>query len=298
MPGYRLPYSLCTVVDGGDGSLHLIDSGVDEDDAYEALESALRGIGRSVSDIASVTLTHMHRDHAALSRRVREVSGATVRLHRADAEAHRTRVPLAPDAVLDDLLAGVPAAWRPVLREYGSRPANREFDLVVDEELTGGETLALGSRVAHVHHMPGHTRGSVAVELPDDGIVCTGDHLLPLINPGTGLSGRVGGENPLSDYLRSLDALEALAARDPERELETIPGHGYRFTGLAARCAEVRSHHETRAAEVRSVLEEDPEASVWDVASRLHWTAGWDGLDDFSRYSAVAQTAMHLDRVR
>lgn len=57
-------------------------------------------------------------------------------------------------------------------------------------------------------------------------------------------------------------------------------------------------HHLRRAREVRSALERDPDATVWEIASGLTWTGGWDGLAGFTLASALAQTAMHRAYVR
>lgn len=294
MGDHRLPYSFCTVIDGGDGAVHLIDTGVDDATTRESLETALRGLGRRLVDVASVTLTHLHGDHAALAQWVRGISGASVRMHRADATAHISRAALASAPVLDAVLAGAPRDMADQLRDIGSRPANRAFPLTVDEVLVGGERLRFGERRASVLRVPGHTRGSIALLLDDD-LICTGDHVLPVINPGVGLGGRAAGDNPLDDYLRSLEVMSDVAERYPS--IEVIPGHGYRFTGLGARCDELRAHHAKRSAEVGAVIAADPESTVWDVASRLRWTGGWEHLDDFPRFSALAQTQMHLDRL-
>ena len=53
-------------------------------------------------------------------------------------------------------------------------------------------------------------------------------------------------------------------------------------------------HQLERAREVASVLDEP---TIWDIASRLTWTAGWDGLHGFQLLSALTQTAMHRDYV-
>lgn len=291
MADHRLPYSCCTVIDGGDGAVHLIDTGVDDALTRDALTTALGDIGRGLADVASVTLTHLHGDHAALAEWVRDGSGATVRMHRVDAESHAARAPLATTEVLDAVLAGAPGEAVGELRAAGSRPATGAFPLTVDEPLSDGDVLRFGVRTATVLHVPGHTRGSIAVRL-DDGLVCTGDHVLPVINSGVGLGGRAANENPLADYLRSLEIMADLAQRDPASEV--LPGHGYRFTGLGARCAALREHHRARGAEVRAVMTSHPDATVWEAASRLTWTGGWDHLDPVSRFSALGQTQMHL----
>ncbi|MEO7348780.1 MAG: hypothetical protein ABIW32_02800, partial [Terrimesophilobacter sp.] len=92
----------------------------------------------------------------------------------------------------------------------------------------------------------------------------------------------------IDDYLRSLAAVAKLD------EFEALPGHGYRFRGVAGRCAETTAHHEKRTSEVAAAF--SPELSVWDLASRLTWTAGWENLHRLALLSALSQTSLHMER--
>ncbi|MFF1635322.1 hypothetical protein [Leifsonia sp. NPDC058248] len=99
----------------------------------------------------------------------------------------------------------------------------------------------------------------------DDGLVFTGDHVLPTIHPGLGLGGETA-TSPIADYLESL---ERIAAYD---DLRVCPGHEYVFSGLAARCASTAEHHLRRSREVAARLQVDEDLSIWQVASELTWT--------------------------
>ena len=122
----------------------------------------------------------------------------------------------------------------------------------------------------------------------------SGDTLLPMVHPGIGLSGGTGSsrQNPLERYFASLEALSRL-------NVEMVhPGHGYSFHGLSDRIEETVGHHRRRSDEVRSIMTSEPDTTVWRVAERVHWTAGWANLHGYMRLSAVAQTAMHIDYLR
>jgi glyoxylase-like metal-dependent hydrolase (beta-lactamase superfamily II) len=138
--------------------------------------------------------------------------------------------------------------------------------------------------------------------------VFTGDHLLPSIFSGIGLGGPV--EDAIGDYLDSLDRLEQLDS-DPvaspaapagehaaDGMFDVLPGHGYRFRGLGARIRQTRDHHLARSAEVAALLARSSGATVWQVASGISWSAGWQNLPAFHRFSALAQTAMHVNHLR
>lgn len=299
MPGMRPPYAFCYAALSGGGSraVHLIDAGLDSDANWVALSAALAGFDREITDVASVTVTHMHPDHTGLAWRIREASGAAVRMHERDMKALHGHISSDegndPAAMLKRW--GVPEQQRVALLKVAVGPAEWGVSGPIDELLNDGDLIDLGMYVARVIHTPGHTGGHVclAIDATEEGpaIVFTGDHVLPGINPGIGLGGeRV--TDPLGEYYASLDRLE------PYTDAEVLPGHGFRFTPLGERCAEIRAHHERRTSEVAAVLGADPSLSVWQIATRITWSAGWDGLEDVTRLSALAQTEMHVARVR
>jgi glyoxylase-like metal-dependent hydrolase (beta-lactamase superfamily II) len=158
--------------------LTLIDAGLPRH--WHQLCAALASIGRSVSDITAVLITHAHVDHLGLTRRIQQASGAAVWMHRADADlaaqplkvrkfarAQRTllpyllRRPAGLAAPLHMLRMGA-AATRPVseVRFY-----------------TDSESLDVPGRLIPVH-VPGHTPGSTAFLLPTGEAAFTGDALI------------------------------------------------------------------------------------------------------------------------
>jgi glyoxylase-like metal-dependent hydrolase (beta-lactamase superfamily II) len=94
--------------------------------------------------------------------------------------------------------------------------------------------------------------------------------------------------DPLGSYVVSL---ERVAVLDID---QALPGHGYRFTGLDERAAELRAHHARRSADVASRLDALDGPTLWDLASSLRWSAGWDSLQDSTRLSALWQTELHV----
>lgn len=299
MPGMQPPYAyVYALLSGGPSrEVHLVDAGLDSDENWAALDAALRSLGRSVDDIASVTITHLHRDHLGLAARMRAHSGATVRMHEREAAAVRSgaRYGGAEDAAASLERWGVPAAERAALAAVAAGQAAGEFSgdsgLVVDETVVDRAELSLGPVTALAIHTPGHTAGHLCLAVPSLGVVFTGDHVLPVINPGIALGGERSAD-PLGEYYASLDRLA------PYADAEALPGHGFRFSSLGERCAEIRAHHGVRTREAASILAGDPGLSVWEVARRITWTLGWDGLAGVNLLSALAQTEMHMARVR
>lgn len=277
----HIPFSISYLVVGAGDDLHLIDPGMElaDNDAHLAHAAAL--VGRTADDIASITISHLHTDHMGMSNALRRRTGATVRIHARDYAGLMTPNPVARGSH-DEW--GVPEDVRPRLRAG----IVARSPIIADERIEDGAGIDLGGTTAVGVLTPGHTSGHMCVDIPELGVFLTGDHVLPTMNPGLGL-GHDSASNPVSDYLASLDRMHDFDDR------EALPGHGHRFMGLAARSAQIASHVRRRLDEIEGVLRVTPAASVWDVASRVRWGAGWDKLNGFYMQSALHQTALYRD---
>lgn len=283
----RLGYTLTYVLVDDDERLHVVDPGWDSQTNWDIVEHALDSVVPH-GEVASIIVTHLHLDHLALAPRLSRSTGAPVVLHEAEAAA----LPQPVDHFWTELEEwGVPADRRSQLER--DRPGAHSVP-------APGSTLLLRGAVDHLRppgvdievlHTPGHTSGHVCLRLPDQKLLLTGDHVLPAIRPGIGLGGP-SATNPVADYLRSL---ELVAAYDDH---EVLPGHNYRFTGLAERVAELAERHRTRTREVTEVLRSTPTASVYETAARLTWSSGWTRLGGYHLLSALHQTSLYLDLVR
>ena len=291
MPMTHLPVVLSYLIVDASGGVHVVDPGWDSDENWQRVLDALAQLGSSPSGVVSATMTHLHRDHIGMAERYRASTPARLQLSRVDQLA----LNVDPKATLEAAAAqadswGVPHDRRAELdvdfgTEQGSAPL--QADVLLDD----GDDLGVEGTGIHVVLTPGHTSGSVCLALPDEKVLFTGDHVLPTIYSGLGLGAQTT-SNPVTDYLESL---ETVAVYD---DFEVLPGHGYPFTGLAERRAQLAEHHLRRSREAAQVLGDDSSVSVWSVASRLHWTAGWQNLHGPMLRSALAQTAWHMQRAR
>lgn len=292
MPGGHLAYSFTYLLRGAGGGVHVIDPGWDSDANWDRLTAALAVIATDGA-VTGITGTHLHPDHVGMAARLRRASGAPLAMHgveRAALERHDTRR-LDPDEVTERLDGwDVPQERRDELSRFVDRsPAG--LGPAVDRTLTDGDVLPVPGFRTVVMGTPGHTAGHICLRDDDRGLLFTGDHVLPTVFAGLGLGG-VTPSNPLADYLASIDRVR------PFGHYEALPGHGHRFAGLGDRADESADHQLKRAREVEAVLEAVGEPTVWDLASRLTWTAGWEGLQGFQLLSALSQTEMHRDFVR
>lgn len=293
IPEGTLPGTLAYAVIGDDG-VHLIDPGWDLAGNLGRLERALERAGRALSDIATVIVTHHHPDHLGIAAHLRELTGARIVL-----SATERRVL----AAVVDATATDPAAYRATLARWGV-PPGRHDELVASfarPSLTGdvnpdllvrdGDVLEVAGRRLEVIETPGHTGGHICLVDRRARLLFTGDHVLPRIYSGVGI-GALDGTEPLGELL---DSLARLSEFD---DFTVMPGHEFRFTGLAPRRAQIASHHLRRTAEVAALVPALDRQPVWEYARRLTWTAGWDGLTGFWLHSALRQTEMHLELVR
>lgn len=272
--------TLCYVLVGADGVGHVIDPGWDTDDNFERLCSALAGWG--VRRVGTVVATHLHDDHLGMADRIRREFGAQLLIGRHEWAAIMARTfDVDQSQVLDEW--GVPLDRRPDLPPGASRVHEMpEPDGLLDD----GDVLDLG-RPVRVVLTPGHSQGGITLVDLERMRIFTGDHVMPHINPGLGL-GYVGESDPVGDYY---EAAERLLEWDG---FEVLPGHGYRFAHLGRRIRAHIAHHLRRSREVARTHQGDRGASIWNTAARLHWSAGWDNLEGYFLFSALAQTAMHL----
>lgn len=292
-PGGRIPCTLASMIADDAGGVHVIDPGSGSDGNLAVLADAVTATGHRLDQVRSIIVTHLHHDHLGLAERLRDATDAPIVLHRAE------------QAALDALAADVPnvdvetarlAEWgvpverhAEILRLVGlsATPVWLRADVLVDD----AQLLDVPGRRLRAVHTPGHTPGHLAIVEEDARLVFTGDHVSPVLHPGLGLGGN-DGNNPVLQYQRSLRRIAELGVD------EAVPGHGYRFVGLAERCGEHAQHHQRRTHEVAGALAASPDASVFEIASRLTWSAGWDKLAGFTLRSALRQTAMHVAAAR
>jgi len=278
-------YTLVYVFEDAAANLHLLDTGWDLPGSLELLVHGLESIGHELGQVESVTATHLHSDHLGLAERIRAASGARVQVH--EAEQRGLDEFAVRGVTVPDLAAwGVPEELHEGIAAIVGR--TRPQQVTADVLLVHDQLLDIPGREVRVLHTPGHTPGSLSLYEGD--MLFTGDLVLPTIFPGVGLGG--DSDDPLADYLRSLDLVEALG--DPL----VAPGHGYVFRGLAERTGASRAHQVGRTDEVAAILRARPDATVWEVASHVTWTGGWESLRGFHQASALSQTAMRMRYTR
>ena len=280
----RLESVNCYLLEGKDGWA-IIDTGLNYPGAKEKWTQALREIGIGFQDITKMVVTHFHVDHVGLAGWFQERSGCKVYI--SDKEgANLGRfwdVYLGDDQELylfliksgleQDEAETLCNLLRNVDRVLQPYP---DFEFVKD-----GDFLRLGDRLWEVLVTPGHTSGHICLYCNEEGLLLSGDQLLPTITSNISIV-PAGATDPLEDYLNSLRRLEGLHPR------LVLPAHGPCFDNYQERIRELYRHHEERLELIlRSVGSGKHAAAISDEVF------GTD-LGPVERFMAVGETLAHL----
>jgi glyoxylase-like metal-dependent hydrolase (beta-lactamase superfamily II) len=197
----------------GRSSVAVIDPGPENEDHFQALLRALAG--RTVSHIF---VSHTHRDHSPLARRLQEATGAITVAE----GSHRASRPLH---------AG----------ETNPFAESSDADFRPDIVLRDGETVEGDGWTLTAVHTPGHTANHSAFALEGTGVLFSADHVMAwattVVAPPDG---------SMSDFMASLDKL---LLRDDKI---FFPGHGGPVKEPASFMRGLRTHRRMRE---RAVLE-------------------------------------------
>jgi glyoxylase-like metal-dependent hydrolase (beta-lactamase superfamily II) len=287
---YPVRYTYAYAIAGRDGAFLLVDPGWDADAAVADLARGLDAAGLDPARLVGAVVTHYHPDHLAGAARLLAGTDAWLGLHPRDAGFFRTdSIPDREERWMRS--CGIPEAAIAALPR-STDLALWHFPVERHRPLGDGDVLALDGRRLVVRATPGHTAGHICVVDEETGLVFTGDHVLPRTTPNVGADPREPCRDGVGEYLESLRALA------PWSELEACPAHEYRFTGLGERLVELAQHQWLRGEEVARILAAMPDASAWDIASRLDWARDWGALDPPNRKAAVAEARSHLNHLR
>lgn len=187
---------------------------------YRDLQHELAAIGRPLTDIRGIVLTHGDTDHVGFAERLRARLGIPVYIGAADAERAKGAK---PPATPKDPSRPLPMVgfFAYALRKGAVRiPPLQEV-----RPVEGGEVLDLPG-APRVIAMPGHSPGSIAVHVPSVRAVFVGDEL----TTRSVLTGVTGPQPaPFTD-----DQAGSSASLERLRELDVdwvIPGHGAPWHG-------------------------------------------------------------------
>ena len=242
------------VIEEDGGGLALFDSGIGTPEGLSALKAGFAGIGRSLSEIRRVFISHGHLDHYGCARAAQEASGAPVFCHLRDHDkvTWRDRSP-ERRGWLADYLARIGAGpeVRALAEQFARAIGEMSRPLEHVLPLPAGARLRFARFEAEVLHLPGHTPGLVCLWNERDGVLFSDDHLLEFISPNPLIDleeGKAPRHRALVEYLRS-----AVRARALEVKL-VAPGHGPTFEGHVAIIDRLIGFYERRQLKMLELL--------------------------------------------
>lgn len=275
-------------------SATLVDCGIylpeerEADHGWDHLVAALAACDATPKDIGRLVITHPHVDHYGMAGRLVDETGCELWMHdAADADLKGYRDPEDTARRLAEMLHdhGVGKHEIEELTAYEDwRPfVSRVVD--ADRALEGGETFTAGEREWTIIHTPGHSPAHVCVWSSSDRILLSGDHLLGAITPH--IDFHRGDENPLGEFLASLEKIEALA---PDL---VLPGHGRPFDDGAGRARIVARHHDRRLGSILQVIRNEPR-----TAEEITQEVFGSTLLDFEKRLALGEALAHIAYLR
>lgn len=207
----------CYLVDDETG-LTLVDTGMPGN--YRDLQAEMERLGRPLSDIRGVILTHGDPDHTGFAERLRRETSVPVYVHEADAA--RARGEVKKQVKWGKVRVG------PLLRfmAYGMRRGGLSASPVSEvQAVTDGQVLDLPGS-PRIIHIPGHTPGSAAVWFESIGALMVGDAL----TTGHVLTGEQG-PRPAPFTMDPGMAMESLSRIEQLPVRWLLPGHGASWQG-------------------------------------------------------------------
>jgi len=195
----------------GTDTLAVVDPGPEDEAHLRALLAAIGG-----RPVSHVFVSHTHRDHSPLARRLAQATGARVLAEGPHRPARRLRI-----------------------GETNPLDASADTDFSPDHALADGEVVAGDGWAIRTVLTPGHAANHAAFALEGTGILFSADHVMAwstsIVAPPDGA---------MADYMASLDRL---AARDDGLYL---PGHGGPVTKPDAFVRALRTHRRMREAAI------------------------------------------------
>jgi glyoxylase-like metal-dependent hydrolase (beta-lactamase superfamily II) len=269
-----------------DNGVSLFDTGMNTPETFSTLEESLKSLGKAVRDTDRIFITHFHTDHCGIAGRIKDISGAAIAMSAIDAlrihndqkkglDFDQIKKFYCEQGLREEIIDGL-------LELLGSfRKATIPFK--IDTSLEDHGSQKAGDREFEVISVPGHTSGQVCFFFRREGILLSGDHILPDITPNLSPDPYNPEFRPLKSFLDSLGKVEDLPV------IKVYPAHGDPFSNLKMRVEEIREHHRER----KSLVLESVKGST-KTTFQISLDIFGQNLPEFDQFLAVNETYAHL----
>lgn len=229
------------LVDVDDGCV-LIDTGM----ASPMGEEAWQGIEASVlahTPLRAIFATHIHPDHLGLARWLQQRHNVPVWMSKRTHEQLQAFMTSDSTAGVEDaerFFTSHGIADRSMLPSLSpARFARMTSGMPdVEQHVADGEVLHWGTQAWTALETNGHAEGHLCLYSQLNGVLISGDQVLPSISSNIGFTWRSQDANPLGSFLSSLQRLHSLPT-----DTLVLPSHGQPFRGLQSRIEDLSQHH-------------------------------------------------------
>jgi glyoxylase-like metal-dependent hydrolase (beta-lactamase superfamily II) len=266
----------------------IIDTGWDQEESRNAMQSGLRELGLDLEN-CDFFITHRHTDHLGLVSHLRK-RASKVYFNQPDADSVKKSTVRWNDSFKYARANGLPERELQKVLDRHPGYKYRTRGRLAFTILRGGDPLNIGEYSFKCMETPGHTEGHMCLYEPRKKVFISGDHILNDITPNIQLwSDRW---NPLEEYLKSLDKVYEL-------DIEyLLTGHREIFGNCRQRIVELKEHHRKRIDEILSILK-DGSKNAFQVASEMSWDVVdvYDSFDLFpatQKWFATGEAIAHL----
>ncbi len=261
-----------------------------DDRAYlDKLQSGLRRVGYSISDVRRIMVTHPHFDHFGAARTIAENSGAEIWVSKGggrwfedfEGEIHSEEISRA--ALLSE--SGANKTEIRDVDEYYRRATPLARSIKPTRRLKEGDLFELSSLVFTVTTVPGHTPWCILLHDVEYRLGFSGDFLQsvtssPIIQRNTKI---LQSYNSLKSYITSLEKIRATGLR------LALPGHGEIVQNGSKKAQQILLVINGRRDMILRFLEK-PDQTPVEISHRL-----FPDLLPGRLFNAVSEVIAHLE---
>jgi len=298
-----------------DRGVAIVDPGLPGPKSYKIVERRLRDAEIPIKRIHTVIVTHSHPDHYGGAGRLAKEAGAELVTHAAFqtfwGAPHRCLDPThghdeggaedCEELVPNDAPWSRPTpwgtdfhrpnmgrrlSWQTIMRIATPMARRMMAPPAPSKRLRNGDVIRLAGRDWFALHTPGHTTDHLCLHDPEEGLLLSGDHILPTITPH--ISGIGQDPDPLKSFFASLDRCAEI-----EDVTQVLPAHGHPFDDLRGRVKSIKEHHDERMGMLREASQELGWSGVVPLSQKIFRPQVWGSMAESETYAHLE----HLVRI-
>lgn len=239
---FKMDHVNCYLIRGNNG-WSIIDTGLNYPPSTSLWEKTFENFKIKNSEIEGIYLSHLHPGHYGASGWLQELTGAPVYMIKTEImnvdqtwKKGRTNAPVVGELFKEN---GMPPNLIADMLDNMAGMLNYIQPHPTLSQLPEGEKVDLGGRWFDVVPTPGHSDGHISFFNDVEGILISGDHLLPASSSSISLW-PTSHPNPLELFIDSLKCIGNLPVK------MVLPAHGPVFYNCCERVTELLDYHHDR----------------------------------------------------